>query len=87
MMYLIKVSHTAEVWLKYDFEIEKSADFDKIQSEESPAVSGRSKSGDAAAVALLSKGYGDIALVNFVRHEDNVWKKECLIKKLKWFIL
>ena len=41
--------------------------FGRIQLKESPAVSGRSKSGDAAAVALLSKGYGDIALVNFVR--------------------
>ena len=38
-------------------------DFDRIQLKESPAVSGRSKSGDVAAVALLSKGYGDIALV------------------------
>ena len=54
----------------YDFEIDKSADFDKIQVKESPAVSGRSKSGDAAVVALLSKGYGNIALDNFMRHVD-----------------
>ena len=39
--------------------------FDKIQSMESPAESGHSKSGYAAEVALLSEGYGNIALVDF----------------------
>ena len=52
---------------KCDFQIDKSRDFDRIHLKESPAVSGRSKSGDAAAVALLSKGYGDIALVIFYK--------------------
>ena len=46
-----------------------------MQPRESPAVSGHSKSGDAAAVALLSKGYGNIALVNFIGHEDYAWEK------------
>ena len=53
--------------------------FDKIQSKESPAVSGRSKSGDVATVALLSKGYGNIALVNFIKYEDYLWKRERLM--------
>ena len=43
--------------------IDKLCAFANMQLKESPAVSGHSKSGDAAAVALLSKGYGNIALV------------------------
>ena len=42
----------------------KPVDLLEYPQVESPAVSGRSKSGDAAAVASYSKGYGNIALVN-----------------------
>jgi len=48
-----------------------------MQLKESPAVSGHSKSGDAAAVALLSKGYGNIALV--VCKINSEWGRSCLI--------
>ena len=36
-------------------QVDKSGDFDRIQLEESPAVSGRSKSGGAAAVASFPR--------------------------------
>lgn len=42
-----------------------------IKSKESPAVSGRSKSGDAAAVASYCKGYGNMALVFLGKFMDN----------------
>ena len=58
----------------FDFDIDKSSEYDTIQLEESPAVSGRSKSGNVAAVTLLYKGYGNIALIKFIRYEDYVWK-------------